>query len=91
MRDFAGAAAARLTSASFPPQAIRAIRTNDARAIALAMNLMFTSGVGLWFADGVAPGSTPIIAANAVAFLLAAGILTQNVRHTFRSCRKRSP
>lgn len=91
MQEFLGAAAALLTTASFLPQAIRVIRTNDTRAISLAMYLMFTAGVGLWFAYGVALGSAPIIAANAVTFLLAAVILTQKVRHTLHARRERAP
>ncbi|HBK93082.1 MAG TPA: glutathione synthetase [Parvularcula sp.] len=82
MNEFLGAAAAVLTTASFLPQAIRVIRTNDTAAISLAMYLMFTAGVGLWFAYGVAIGAAPVIAANAVTFALAAIILIQKLRHT---------
>jgi MtN3 and saliva related transmembrane protein len=82
MIELVGGAAAVLTTASFLPQAIRVIRTNDTAAISLAMYVMFTAGVGLWFAYGLAIGSAPVIAANAVTFALAAIILTQKIRHT---------
>jgi MtN3 and saliva related transmembrane protein len=90
MIEFVGGAAAVLTTASFLPQAIRVIRTNDTAAISLAMYLMFTAGVGLWFAYGLAIGSKPVIAANAVTFALAAIILTQKVRHALaaRNCSR---
>jgi MtN3 and saliva related transmembrane protein len=88
MADFLGSAAALLTTVSFLPQAIRVIRTNDTQAISLIMYLMFTAGVGLWFLYGVAIGSMPVIAANAVTFVLAAIILTQKARHTLASRRK---
>ncbi|MFN3958540.1 MAG: SemiSWEET transporter [Parvularculaceae bacterium] len=91
MEDFLGTAAALLTTASFLPQAIRVIRTNDTRAISLVMYLMFTVGVGLWFAYGLALGSAPIILANAVTFLLAAVILTQKVRHLLQAAGKGAP
>lgn len=91
MQDFLGTAAALLTTASFVPQAIRVIRTNDTGAISLVMYLMFTTGAGFWFAYGVALGSAPIIAANAVTFLLAAVILTQKVRHTVLARGKGAP
>ncbi len=88
MADLLGTAAAALTTVSFLPQAIRVIRTNDTAAISLVMYLMFTAGVGLWFLYGVAIGSTPVIAANAVTFVLAATILTQKARHTLAARRK---
>ncbi len=88
MEDALGAAAAVLTTASFLPQAIRVIRTNDTRAISLAMYLMFTAGAGLWFAYGLAIGSRPVIAANAVTFALAAIILAQKIRHTLSAGRQ---
>lgn len=91
MPELLGAAAALLTTASFLPQAIRVIRTNDTNAISLTMYLMFTVGVGFWFAYGVALGSRPMIAANAVTFLLAVIILAQKVRHLVQSRRKPAP
>jgi len=91
MHDFLGTAAALLTTASFLPQAIRVIRTEDTRAISLVMYLMFTTGVGLWFFYGLALGSAPIIAANAVTFVLAAVILTQKIRHTLKGRGKGAP
>ena len=44
------------------------------------MYIAFTLGVALWFVYGVALVSWPIIAANAVSFLLAATILGLKVR-----------
>lgn len=91
MADYLGTAAALLTTASFLPQAIRVIRTNDTQAISLVMYLMFTTGVGLWFIYGLAIGSMPVIAANAVTFILAAVILAQKGRHLLASGRKGAP
>ena len=88
MNEILGGAAAVLTTASFLPQAIRVIRTNDTAAISLAMYLMFTAGVGLWFAYGLAIGSAPVIAANAVTFALAAIILAQKIRHSLERRRQ---
>ncbi len=89
MAEFLGTAAALLTTASFLPQAIRVIRTDDTRAISFVMYLMFTAGVGLWFLYGLAIASMPVIAANAVTFVLAAVILTQKVRHLLNERRGR--
>jgi MtN3 and saliva related transmembrane protein len=91
MQDLLGTLAAILTTASFLPQAIRVIRTNDTAAISLAMYLMFTAGVGFWFAYGVAIGSPPILAANSVTFALAATILVQKIRHLRRARADQAP
>lgn len=91
MQDLLGTLAAILTTASFLPQAIRVIRTNDTAAISLAMYLMFTAGVGLWFAYGVAIGSLPVIVANSVTFALAAVILVQKIRHLLRARAEPAP
>lgn len=87
MDEIVGGAAAVLTTASFLPQAIRVIRTNDTAAISLAMYLMFTAGVALWLVYGLAIGSAPVIVANVVTFALAAIILVQKIRHTLEARR----
>ncbi len=79
--DFVGGLAALLTTASFVPQALKVLRSNDTEAISLAMYDMFSLGVALWLAFGLMIASAPIIAANAVTLALAALILTQKIRH----------
>jgi MtN3 and saliva related transmembrane protein len=77
--DLIGYAAATLTTFAFVPQTVKTIRTRETHAISFWMYVAFTIGVALWFFYGVALGSWPIIAANAVSFLLAATILTLKV------------
>ncbi len=77
-----GYLAATLTTGAFIPQAIKTIRTRETHAISFWMYLAFTLGVVLWFFYGVALGSWPIIAANAVSFVLAATILALKVRYS---------
>lgn len=79
--EWFGYAAAVLTTCSFVPQAVMTIRTRSTRGISLGMYVIFTIGVCLWFAYGVAIGSWPMILANAITFVLAATILALKLRY----------
>jgi MtN3 and saliva related transmembrane protein len=79
--NLVGYMAATLTTGAFVPQAIKTIRTRETHAISFWMYVAFTVGVALWFVYGVALGSWPIIAANAVSFLLAATILGLKIHY----------
>lgn len=79
--EWFGYAAAILTTLSFVPQALKTIRSRDARDISLAMYAMFTVGVGFWLAYGIALHSWPMILANIVTLVLAATILVLKLRH----------
>lgn len=74
--ELIGFVAACLTSASFLPQAIMVIRTRKTDGLSLGMYLMFTLGVALWLAYGVATIAWPLIFANLITFTLAGCILT---------------
>jgi MtN3 and saliva related transmembrane protein len=79
--DWLGYVAASLTTLSFLPQAWLTFRTRDVRGISLGMYSVFTLGVALWLAYGIALGAWPIIAANAITFALAASILAMKLAH----------
>lgn len=74
--DWLGYVAATLTTASFIPQVWLTLRTRDVSGISVGMYAAFTVGVFFWLLYGVAQGSWPIIAANAITFALAASVLT---------------
>lgn len=76
-----GSLAATLTTISFVPQAVRAIRTRDTRGISTWMYALFTLGIACWFGYGVYLGSWPMILSNVVTFVLAAIILGLKIRH----------
>jgi MtN3 and saliva related transmembrane protein len=78
--EWFGYAAAALTTGSFIPQAIMTIRTRDTRGISRGMYAMFTVGVALWLAYGVAIGSWPMVVANTVTLALAGTILVLKLR-----------
>ncbi len=75
-----GYPAAFLTTIAFVPQAWQSWRTRDLSGISLPMYALFTLGVALWLGYGVAIGSPPVIAANAVTLLLAATVLWLKIR-----------
>ena len=79
--EWLGYAAAVLTSASFIPQAIMTIRSRDTRGISRDMYIIFTLGVALWLAYGIAIDSLPMILANVVTLVLAGTILGLKLRH----------
>ena len=59
MNDVIGILAAFLTTVSFVPQAILAIRTRRTDGISLLMYSMFTLGVAVWLVYGLLIGSLP--------------------------------
>jgi MtN3 and saliva related transmembrane protein len=76
-----GYLAAAFTTAAFAPQAFMTIRTRNTSGISLAMYAIFTLGVVLWFAYGIALESWPIIVANGATLPLAATVLALKLRH----------
>ena len=79
--EWLGFAAATLTSASFIPQAIMTIRTRDTKSISRGMYVIFTVGVALWLAYGIALDSWPMIYANTTTLVLAVTILVLKLRY----------
>lgn len=78
--EMLGYLAATLTTASFVPQALHTFRTRSTAGISIGMYSMFTVGVAMWLAYGLALGSWPMIVANGITLVLAATILTLAVR-----------
>ena len=79
--DWIGYLAASLTTLSFVPQALHTFRTRDVRGISLGMYSVFTLGVALWLAYGLAVRAWPIVGANAITLCLAAAILAMKLRY----------
>jgi MtN3 and saliva related transmembrane protein len=77
--DTLGYLAATLTTASFVPQAWLTFRTRDVSGISVTMYSAFTLGIALWLAYGVLIRAWPIVIANMITFVLAAGILAMKV------------
>ncbi len=75
LADVIGYLAASLTTLAFVPQVAQSYRTRDVSGISLLMYLAFTLGVALWLAYGLMTRAWPVIIANGITLLLAAGIL----------------
>ena len=73
--DWLGYLAAALTTAAFVPQAWLTFRTRNVSGISVGMYSVFTLGVLLWLVYGVLLKAWPLIVANLVTLMLAAGIL----------------
>ncbi|NBO18742.1 MAG: hypothetical protein EBV03_05835 [Proteobacteria bacterium] len=78
--EIIGGAAAFLTTVAFVPQLIKVLKHRDTHSISLAMYVVFTTGVALWFCYGLMLASWPMIAANAATFLMAFIILIMKIR-----------
>ncbi|MFT6335398.1 MAG: MtN3 and saliva related transmembrane protein [Saprospiraceae bacterium] len=76
-----GIVAAVLTTLSFLPQAIKAIKTKDTRGISLTMYSLFFLGVTLWLIYGILINDLPIILANGLTFILAGTILILKLKY----------
>ena len=81
LADVIGAIAAILTTISFVPQAWHTFKTRDVRGISLGMYGTFTAGVACWLIYGVLLGAWPIVIANCITLVLAAGILGMKLRY----------
>ncbi|MFP4163206.1 MAG: SemiSWEET transporter [Chitinispirillaceae bacterium] len=79
--EITGLAAGALTTASFLPQVIKTYRSRSAKDLSLGMFSLFTLGVFLWLIYGIAIKELPIIAANAVTFVLALSLLVSKFRY----------
>lgn len=81
IHDLIGYFAATLTTASFVPQAWKTFRSRDVSGISLGMYALFTTGVALWLAYGLALGNVPITLANAITLTLALAVLVMKLRY----------
>ena len=79
--EMIGYAAAFLTTVSFVPQAIKALRERQMAGVSLHMYALFTAGVACWLAYGLMIGSVPMLLANVVTFVLAVIVLVMKISH----------
>jgi MtN3 and saliva related transmembrane protein len=56
------------------------LRTRDVSGISLAMYSLFTLGIALWLAYGIALGAWPVIVPNVITLVLALAILAIKLR-----------
>jgi len=76
-----GYLAGALTTIAFVPQVVRAWKLKETRDLSLAMLMLFAAGILLWTCYGIWTESLPIIAANAITFVLVLVLLGLKVRY----------
>ena len=81
LADIIGFLAGALTTAAFVPQVAHSWRTRDLAGISLKMYGLFTAGVALWLAYGIAIGSWPIIIFNVITLVLSGSVFALKVKH----------
>ena len=79
--ELIGGLAALLTTVSFVPQVLHTWRSKSAEDLSIGMLATFTVGVLLWLLYGLALGSIPMIAGNALT--LAQALLLIALRHRY--------
>ena len=79
--DALGFAAGLLTTVSFIPQALHSWKSRDLSGISLRMYLLFSAGVALWLAYGLALGNWPIAITNGITLGLAGVVLILKIKH----------
>ena len=76
-----GFAAATCTTLAYAPQFIKVWRTRSTEDISLGMFLVMLLGLVLWLLYGLFSGDVPLIIANALTMVLAAGILFMKLKY----------
>ena len=65
-----GLIGASLTTFSFLPQAVKAIRTKHTKDLSMPMLVMLIFGIAFWVTYGILIKNIPLIAANSVSLVL---------------------
>jgi len=76
-----GLVAASLTTGSFLPQAIKAIKTKHTKDLSLGMYSVLTTGIVLWLIYGILVNDIPIIASNCVTLVFTSAILILKLKY----------
>jgi len=79
--DSVGMTGAVLTTVCWLPQALKIIRERETSAISLPGTAMFTLGMALWLAYGVALIDWPLIASSVITLALMLVIVALKLRH----------
>jgi MtN3 and saliva related transmembrane protein len=70
-----------LTTICWLPQAVRAVRDKDTKAISLTTNLLFGVGLVFWLIYGIALGDWPLIGSNVISMAFTSIIVAAKLRH----------
>lgn len=76
-----GLVAAFCTTAAFVPQVLRTWKSRSTKDISLGMFVFYALGIFAWLVYGVLIGDLPLIASNAVTFVLSLIMLGFKLRY----------
>ncbi len=79
--ELVGFAAGTLTTLCWTPQAIKILRSRDARSISMMTQITFVVGCTLWLIYGVLIGSISIVLFNAITVALNLMIIVLKLRY----------
>jgi MtN3 and saliva related transmembrane protein len=82
--DWLGLLAGTLTTIAFVPQAVKIWVTKSADDVSYLMFGIFSAGIVLWLAYGIALQAMPIIVANVVTLVLSVMVIALKVRYSGR-------
>jgi len=79
--EIVGFSAGTLTTLCWTPQAVKILRSRDARSISLLTQIVFVTGCSLWLAYGVLIQSMSIVIFNIITVLLNLLIIGLKLRY----------
>jgi MtN3 and saliva related transmembrane protein len=82
--DWIGLLAGTLTTVAFVPQVLKIWLTKSADDVSYLMFGIFSMGIVLWLAYGIALGALPIVVANIVTLVLSIMVIALKMRYSRR-------
>lgn len=70
-----------LTTSSFVPQVLKAVRTKSTKDVSTGMFALLSAGILIWIVYGIRINSLPVILTNAISFVFSVVILVYKAVH----------
>jgi MtN3 and saliva related transmembrane protein len=70
-----------LTTSSFVPQVLKAVRTKSVKDVSTGMFALLSAGILIWIVYGIRINSLPVILTNVISFVFSVVILVYKVVH----------
>lgn len=70
-----------LTTSSFVPQVVKALKTKSMHDVSLGMFALLSAGILVWIIYGFMIGSFPVIVANIISLIFSTVILVYKIIH----------
>ena len=70
-----------LTTSSFVPQVIKAVKTKSTKDVSLGMFALLSAGIFIWIVYGFMIDSLPVILTNIMSFIFSTVILVYKIIH----------